>query len=183
MKLLSGKTFGVIGLILVAAASRLLPHPPNVSPIAAIALLGGASLSLPWSLAIPAAAMLLSDVIIGFDTFPITLSVYGSFLVSVFLGRALRERPSSWRILGTSLASSSVFYLLTNAAVWAFSPLYPQTLDGLILSYLYAIPFFRHTLLGDLAYTVTLFFAYQYAPRLVPIAARRRHAQSQEAYS
>lgn len=167
----------VLTLIVVAAFSRLLPHPPNFSPIAALALFGGATLSLPWSLAVPAVAMLLSDALIGFDSFPITLSVYGSFFVTVAFGAWLRARPSPWRILAASLGASVLFYLVTNAAVWWFSGLYPQTTAGLVLSYVYAIPFFRHTLLGDLAYSVTLFFAYQYLPEFVVSLSRRLSAE------
>lgn len=157
----------VVALIALSAAARLIPHIPNVSPIAAIALLGGATLSLPWSLAVPLAAMLASDFFIGFDEVGVTLAVYGSFIVTVLLGRWLKNNRSPWRILGTSLAASTSFYLVTNAAVWEFSGLYPQTLDGLMLSYLYAIPFYRLTLLGDMAYVFSLFLAVQYAPKIV----------------
>lgn len=174
MKRFPSSIFIVVGLITLAAMSRLLPHPPNVSPIAAIALLGGASLSLPWSLVVPGAAMFLSDLVIGFDSFPITLSVYGSFFVAVLLGTWLRGRPSSWRLLGASLAGSILFYLVTNAAVWWFSGMYSRTLDGLMLSYFYALPFFRHTLVGDLGYTVSVFLAYQYAPHLFRVFSMRR---------
>lgn len=169
----------VVTLIAVAALSRLLPHPPNVSPIAALALFGGATFSLPWSLAAPAAAMLLSDALIGFDSFPMTLSVYGSFFITVAFGAWLRARPSPWRILAASLGASALFYLVTNAAVWWFSGLYPRTTVGLVWSYVYAIPFFRHTLLGDLAYSTTLFFAYQYLPELVRSFSRRLLAERQ----
>lgn len=174
MKRFPSSVFVVLGLIVLAAASRLLPHPPNVSPIAAIALLGGASLTLPWSFAIPAAAMLLSDLVIGFDSVPVTLSVYGSFFATVLLGSWLRGRPRPWRLLGASLAGSILFYLVTNAAVWWFSGMYPRTPDGLMLSYFYALPFFRNTLVGDLAYTVSLFLAYQYSPHLFRVLSMRR---------
>lgn len=177
MKQLLTQTLFILALITVAVASRLLPHPPNVSPIAALALFGGATLSLPWSIAVPATAMLLSDVFIGFDSFPVTLSVYGSFFVTVAFGAWLRARPSPWRILAASLGASVLFYLVTNAAVWRFSGLYPRTADGLVWSYIYAIPFFRHTLLGDLTYSAVLFSAYQYLPELVLSFSQRRSAE------
>lgn len=173
----------ILTLIAVAAFSRLLPHPPNVSPIAALALFGGATLSPPWSLAVPAAAMLWSDAFIGFDSFPITLSVYGSFFVTVAFGAWLRARPSPWRILAASLGASVLFYLVTNAAVWRFSGLYPRAADGLLLSYLFAIPFFRHTVLGDLAYSVTLFFSFQYFPELVASVRRWQQLRKRVAIS
>lgn len=176
MKHWLGQFVFVFTLIAIAALSRLLPHPPNVSPIAALALFGGATLSLPWSIALPAAAMLLSDAFIGFDSFPITLSVYGSFFVTVAFGAWLRAHSNPWRILAASFSASVLFYLVTNAAVWWFSGLYPRTMDGLAWSYMYAIPFFRHTLLGDLAYSTAVFMAYQYLPEWAMSFARHRMA-------
>lgn len=168
----AGRLLFALSLIAIAAAARLLPHPPNVSPVAALALLGGATLPFPWSLALPTAAMLLSDIAIGFDILPVTLSVYGSFAVTCLLGSWLKRNPAPWNILGGSLASSALFYLVTNAAVWRFSGLYPRTGGGLVLSYFFAIPFFRHTMLGDLAYTAALFAAFQYLPELLVFLRR-----------
>lgn len=162
-----------VGCVIAAAAARLLPHPPNATPVAAIALLGGATLPFPLSFLLPVAAMFLSDLVIGFDSLPVTLSVYGSFLLTSLLGRWLRGRPSPWCVLGASVGSSILFYLITNAAVWKFSHMYAPTADGLILSYLYALPFFRHTLLGDMAYTVALFTAlHAVAPALARSVSR-----------
>ena len=155
----------IIALIAGAAFIRLIPHAPNATPVTAIALLGGATLAAPWSFVVPLAAMVAADIVIGFDAWPITLAIYGSFIVTVLLGRwLLRGQRSPWLILISSLLSSCLFYLITNAAVWKFSGMYPPTLDGLLLSYLYAIPFFRNTLLGDMAYVFSLFLAAQYAP-------------------
>ena len=166
----------LIGLIVMAAFARLLPHVPNVAPIGALALLGGAALPLPWSIVLPGAAMLLSDSIIGFDSMPITLAVYGSFAASALMGRVLRGGWMPWRLLGTSLASSILFYLVTNFAVWKFSGLYPSTLDGLALSYFYALPFFRNSLLGDLVYSFAIFGAWHAAGRVVFLRSRARVA-------
>lgn len=168
----AGRLLFALSLIAIAAAARLLPHPPNVTPVAALALLGGATLPSPWSLALPTAAMLLSDIAIGFDMLPVTFAVYGSFAVTCLLGSWLKRNPAPWNIVGASLASSVIFYLVTNAAVWWFSGLYPRTGEGLVLSYFFAIPFFRHTVLGDLAYTAALFAAFQYGPE-VASAVRR----------
>jgi uncharacterized protein DUF6580 len=171
---MSRRTFFLLALIAGAAASRLLPHPPNVSPIASLALLGGATLPVFWSFAIPLSAMFLSDLVVGFDSIGVTVSVYGSFLLTVFVGRLLRQRTSPGSVLSASLGSSVLFYLVTNAAVWAFSDLYPQTADGLALSYFYALPFFRNTLFGDLAYSTALFGAFFVLPRLAPSLRQQR---------
>lgn len=156
----------VASLIIISSYIRTQQYFPNISPIAAIALFGGATLASPWSYALPLAAQLTSDIIIGFDRLPVTYAVYASFVVTVLFGSWLKKF-SPLRLLGASLASSTLFYLVTNAAVWRFSELYPQTSDGLILSYLYAIPFFRNTLFGDLIYSTSLFVAYFYVPVIV----------------
>lgn len=152
-----------VGLVVV----RMNDHMPNVTPVAAIALLAGASLPLPWSAAVPLSAMAISDAFIGFASLPITVSVYGSFALTALLGRWLKRRRGAGRVMAASLASSTLFYLITNGAVWWFSGLYARTLDGLVLCYYLAIPFFRNTMLGDMAYAGSLFLVVRYAPVLV----------------
>jgi hypothetical protein len=148
-------------LIFFAAALRLLPHAPNFAPIAAVALFAGAVLPRRWSLVIPFGAMLLSDAIIGFYQVPVMLSVYSVFALIVLFGwwsRGQKERVLG--TLGASLLGSIVFFLVTNAAVWRWGGLYPQTLAGLLQSYALGVPFFRNTLAGDLFYTTVLFGSY-----------------------
>jgi hypothetical protein len=67
------------------------------------------------------------------------------------------------------LASSVLFFVLTNFGVWAFDALYPKTLEGLMACYVAAIPFFRNTLLGDLSYTVVLFGGFALLERRIPV--------------
>lgn len=163
----------VVMLIAVSAYIRTRQYIPNVAPTTAIALLGGAMLPLPWSFAVPLSAQFLSDLIIGFDELPITYTIYGSFIAVVGIGMWLRRSQNPWRIIGASLASSILFYLVTNAAVWRFTAMYPPTLDGLVLSYIYAIPFFRNTIFGDMIYTYSLFLAVRYLPVAVAAAAKK----------
>ncbi len=156
-----------VGLIGIGTAARLFPSPPNVAPIAAIALLGGATLPMPWAFLVPGVAMLTSDAFIGFYSIPIMASVYLSFFVMVFIGRFLPRKFSPVRLLGASLLGSLLFFIVTNAAVWKFSGMYPQTIDGLISSYYYAIPFFRNTLGGDMFYVFTFFGVYHAVPYIL----------------
>lgn len=151
------RTIGLIAVILAAAASRLLPHPPNFTPIAALALFGGASFTdRHLAFLIPLAAMLLSDVILGFHALmPV---VYGSFGLIVLIGMWLRRRRRApLAILGAAFTGSITFFVLTNFGVWALGSMYPRTVGGLIAAYVAAIPFFRNTLLGDLFYVAVLF--------------------------
>lgn len=155
----------VAGMILVAAASRLIPHPPNFTPIGAIALFGGACLAnRRAAFLVPLAAMFLSDVAIGLLSGNWALGlhrslpvVYGSFIAIVGLGFWLRTRRRLLPIMGATLAASSLFFLLTNFGVWALGSLYPKTWEGLIACYVAAIPFFGNTLMGDAVYVTALF--------------------------
>ena len=144
-----------IGIIILAAASRLLPHPPNVTPLTAIALLGGASLAPVWAFLLPLAALALSDAFLGFhQTVPF---VYAGFLIVAALGLRLKADRSAGRIAGACLASSILFFAISNFGVWLAGGLYPRTGAGLAACYAAAIPFFRNSVLGDFAFTALLF--------------------------
>ncbi len=155
-------------LIAAGAVLRLAPHPPNFAPIGALALFGGGVLPLPWGVVVPLGAMVLSDIGLGYlpGTDPGMAWVYGSFVLIALLGGwALRSRRTVLRIAGTSLASSLLFYVVTNFGEW-LGPLYPHTSAGLAASYIAAIPFFRNTVLSDLGYTLALFGIYESALRV-----------------
>lgn len=156
------------GMILAAAASRLIPHPPNFTPVAAIALFGGACFSDKWvAFLVPLAGLFLSDLVLGLYT--IMPVVYGAFALIVCLGFWLRHQRSAWRVAGAAIMGSVLFFLVTNLGVWAFGGLYSKTLAGLIECYIAAIPFFRNMLLGDLLYSALLFGGLALVERRVPI--------------
>ena len=176
---MSRPRFIVIALIiLAAAASRVIPHPPNVASITAVALFGGAYLAKRAALIVPLAALVLSDLVLGFYSH--MEIVYGSFLLVVCLGFLLQRKRSALRIGGAALASSIVFFVVTNFGVWAFESLYPKTAAGLLACYVAAIPFFQNTLVGDALYTAVVFGGFALAEKLFPILRERdlRHAQS-----
>lgn len=136
---------------------RILPHPPNIAPVAAAALLAGAYLSRPWAVLLPVIIMAASDSVIGFYDWRIMTAVYASFVLTVGIGMWLRQRRTAKGVVMASVAGSVLFYLVTNAAVWRFSGMYQPTLDGLLLSYNLAIPFFRNSIFGDLVFSTGLF--------------------------
>ncbi len=160
--------FIIICLIIVLAVlSRFLPFPPNVAPVAAIALFGGAYFSdKRLALFIPLGVMLLSDLLIGLHS--TLLFVYAAFALIVGIGILLGKKISPLRIAGASVAGSVLFYVITNFGVWLLAPYYPLTIEGLIASYTMAIPFFHYTLLGDLFYTTAVFGSYELIKRSVP---------------
>ncbi|HBI46658.1 MAG TPA: hypothetical protein DDY78_27960 [Planctomycetales bacterium] len=177
-------------MILLAAMSRLLPHPPNFAPITAIALFGSAYFDRKWkALVVPLAAMLLSDSALeilyrlglspawGFHS--LMWVVYGTFALIAGMGLWLRQRVRPMPVAGAVLASSVVFFLVTNFAVWALSanaPFphgYPKTTAGLMECYTMAIPFFHWTLLGDLTYSTALFGGFALLTRAIPALRAR----------
>lgn len=160
-------------LILFAVSSRLLPHPPNFTPIAALALFGGVYLQKRWALLIPMLAMLISDSLIGFHA--LMPWVYGSFLLTGLIGLWLKKHKQPQFILGAVIMSSLLFFVVTNFGVWVLPVSgYPHTLAGLVQCYVAAIPFFKTELLGTLMYTSVLFLLYEAVVRA--IAPERREA-------
>lgn len=147
-------------MIIGGALMRLLPHAPNFAPIAAIALFGSVYLNKRYALILPIAAMFISDIFLGFhDTM---LYVYGAFLLTGIMGLWLRKHKNVLNILGSALASSVLFFLITNFGVWV-QGMYARDLSGLVQSYVMAIPFFKNTLLGNLFYTGVFFGSYELA--------------------
>jgi hypothetical protein len=165
MNMLNPRLSVLVTMILVAAGSRLLPHPPNMTSVTAVALFGGAYFSNRWlAFLVPLAALLLSDVALGIYwswsimAFQPHMEVqYLTFALIVAMGLGLRGRLTPGRVAGATLASAIVFFALTNLGEWFFQPLYPKTLAGFIACYVAAIPFFGNTLIGDAVYTVLLF--------------------------
>jgi hypothetical protein len=158
-------------MILAAAFSRLLPHPANVAPIAALALAGGVYLDKRFALIIPIAALLITDWFIGF--YPILFFVYGSFIAIGLVGLWLKSHKRLLPVIGATLFSSVLFFVVTNFGVWAIGPeMYPKTWAGLVECFVAAIPFFRNTVMGDLVYTGVLFGVFELITYLVKNPAK-----------
>ena len=146
-------------LILVAIFSRLMPHPPNFTAIAAVALFAGAHFrSRILAFLVPFIAMIISDLTIGLHN--TLIPVYAAFAISVGIGIYISEKKSPKLIVSGALASSVLFFLITNLAVWLAGGMYPMNFSGLMLCYAAAIPFFQNTLAGDLFFTGLLFGSY-----------------------
>lgn len=178
----------MLGVVLAAALMRVLPHPWNFTPVAAMALFGGAHFSSRWwAFLAPLGALFLSDAAIemlyrmgayphaGFESLLGRAVIYAAFALIVGVGFVLRERRTSpLPVAGASLAASTLFFLVTNFAVWAGSGMYPATPAGLAACYVAAIPFFGGTLMGDLFYTAVFFGAFAFMERKVPAFAAVR---------
>lgn len=164
--------FALVLMVLVAAFSRLIPHPWNFTAIGAMALFGGAYFpSKTKSLLIPLAALVLSDLVLGFHN--TMLFVYGAFLLTVLVGWTLREERSVLKVGTLALVTSSIFFLVSNFGVWMMMGMYPKTWDGLVACYVAAIPFFGNQIGGDLFFAALLFGAYETLKKVSPSFAKQ----------
>lgn len=179
------KRFYIItGFILMAALSRILPHPYNFTPLGAIALFGAAYFSeKKWAILIPLLAMWISDLILnnffytsiyeGLTFFTSAMFwVYGSLIVIALLGMKFLKKVTIPRVLGSALSASVIFFVISNFGTWIASPIYPLTIEGLIACYTAAIPFFHNTIAGDVVYCATMFGAFEYAKYKFPAFSR-----------
>ena len=170
----------LIIIVLVAAFSRLIPHIPNVTPIAAMALFGGAYFAhKKMAFIVPLVAMLLSDIalsfIAGYELFTLMrIVLYGTFALITLIGLQLRGRFSGPKTLVASLLASVLFFAASNFAVWALGQgmVFPITANGLLACYEVAIPFFRNTLLGDLMFVAVFFGGFELAQYKFPVLSK-----------
>jgi hypothetical protein len=153
--------------VLGAILFRLLPHPWNVTPIAAMFLFSGAMFKRKRdSLLIPLAALLVSDFAVDLLLYHAAYHWFSpftwiGFLLIGLLGWTLRGRFNWLRIGGASLTGSTLFFLFSNFGwFWTSMDMYPHNMAGLVQCYVAAIPFYRNTLLGDLAWNAIMFGSY-----------------------
>jgi hypothetical protein len=160
--------FGILtGIVLLAAAARLVPHPPNVTPIAALALFGGAHFANRWvGLGVSLVALLLGDLVIGFHA--LVPFVYGGFAAIGVLGFWLRSDRSAGRVAGATVAGSLLFFLATNFGMWWLFNTYPPTVSGLLACYVAGLPYLANSLAGNAAYVGVLFGGVALLKQVVP---------------
>lgn len=154
-------------MVLLAMATRLLPHWPNFTAVGAVALFSGSMFSRKvWAFGIPLLAIFLSDLALnnllyaseGFVWFTRGFYwIYAAFALSVLLGRYGMNARKGSSVLLSGVASALVFFFITNFGAWLGNPLYPQNFAGLFASYTAGLPFLGNQILGNFFYTATLF--------------------------
>ena len=171
-------------MILLAASTRILPHPYNVTPVAGMALLGAAYFTNRYvALLVPFLALWLSNLALdnllyasyyeGFVWFsqPVVFLAFGLIVV---LGWLMLKKVTPLRLFGASLGSSVLFYLVSNFGVWMNDGMYPADLSGLMACYAAGLPFFRNTLLGDLFFVSVLFGTFEWLQYRFPALKKAR---------
>jgi hypothetical protein len=173
--------FGVISaIILLAAMSRLLPHPPNFAPIGGMALFGAAYYAKRyWAFIIPIVSMWISDLVLNnvvygqyFDSFVWLYSgalfTYGAFALIALLGFWTLRKINMPVLLISAVGASVIFFVVSNFGVWWSSGMYPHTAGGLAACYVAGLPFFSNTFAGDVVYTAILFGVFEWSVRRFP---------------
>jgi len=147
-------------IILVGVLTRLMPHPANITAVGGLALFSGAKFDVKKSIILTLTTMLISDAFIGFHS--LLWATYGGMLCAVLIGKWIGSSPCISRLAGGVLSSAIIFFVITNFAVWAATPLYPRTINGLINCYIMALPFFRNSITGDFISAVMFFYAFEF---------------------
>ena len=155
-----------IGLILILALARLIPHPPNFTPIIAVAIVSGYFFkNLNFSLIILLMAMLISDLFIGF--YENVFFVYASLLLITFIFHKISKKINFKNLFIFGFAGSLIFFIISNFGVWILgSPgldnlPYDKNLNGLIECYILAIPFFGNTFISTVIFSYPAIFIYR----------------------
>ena len=162
------------GLVCAGIALRMqFQYLPNFAPVAALALFSGYFFrSRLLAVAAPVSVMMATDWLIGAYHPVLMAAVYGTLALPVLFRGVLRRwldvSGGSGRqavlatcgLIGCGLASSIAFFVVTNFATWLVGGLYASTWDGLNRCFIQAIPFFRFTVVGDLAFASGLFGSY-----------------------
>ena len=154
MKKKNKKILFITLFIIVAALMRLIPHPPNFVPITAIAIFAGVKFNnIKIAYAIPISIMLISDLFIGF--YSISLFVYLAFILIITYS-SFNKKYSIKNII----LSSVMFFIITNFGVWLMGG-YPKSVEGLVLCYTMAIPFFTNSIIADLFFSAILYYGFE----------------------
>jgi len=155
---MNNKFFYLLFFGVILALSRIIPHPPNFTPILASAIMAPMLIKDRWfGIAIPIVAMFISDVVIGFYSYQFV--IYSSIL-AIALVAPMRK---NYVRLGIMAVGGSVwFFITTNFAEWMIWDYYPKTIEGLITCYTLAIPFFKNTLISTCLFTGLLTFSIKY---------------------
>lgn len=160
-KVFSPRLLFAVSAILIAAATRILPHPPNFTAVGAMALFAGACMSNRWlGLLVPMTALFITDIFIGFHN--TMWAVYGAVAITTMMGWAIQKRQNVLTITASSIIAAFLFFYITNAAMWVvgfYTPdgFYPQTVAGLGMAIEAGIPFRNNGIISQLLYTGLLF--------------------------
>ena len=145
-----------ISLIFIMVFSRLIPHPPNFTPIIAVAIMSGYLFkNFYLSFLVLTVSMVISDLFIGFYGNMIFV-YFGLFLIN-YIFYEIKRFINFKNLFFMSIFGSLIFFLISNFGVWFSGSLYEKNLAGLITCYYMAIPFFTNTLISTLIFSYSAY--------------------------
>jgi hypothetical protein len=150
-------------MIVLCVVLRVVPHPPNLAPVGATAVMAGRTMPRWAAILTVIVAMFVGDVLLSWTRgYPIvnvtTPFVYAGFAIQALLGRALVRRRGG--AIAAAVLGACAFFVISNFGLWLTGDFFPHTPAGLSTCFVAAIPYFERTLLGDVAWTIALSLAY-----------------------
>ncbi len=178
LKLRTPRFIFITSAIFIVAASRLFPHIPNFTPLAAMALFGGAYLSdKRMAFIVPLLALFISDIalqlLFGWGFHNTMIYVYIGFIVTSLIGMLVKQNVTVQSVAAGSLVSSILFFIITNFGVWAANG-FQMGIVGLETTYILGIPFFTPTVVGDLFFNALLFGSFYFAQIKYPVLVKAK---------
>tara|TARA_B100001123_G_scaffold122074_1_gene142089 strand:+ start:61 stop:579 length:519 start_codon:yes stop_codon:yes gene_type:complete len=150
-----------ISFILILALSRLIPHPPNFTPVIAVAIMSSYFFrNIYLSFATMLISMLIADFFIGF--YAHMFFVYASLLLVTFIFFNTKWKINFKNLFIFAFIGSLIFFIISNFGVWIVSSIYEKSFDGLVQCYFLAIPFFKNTFFSTLIFSYSAFLAHKY---------------------
>ena len=136
-----------LGIFVALAASRFIPHPPNFTSLLALSFYVPVILGMRF---IPALLICfaITDYFIGFHS--TTVFTWGSVILIGLLSRHFNKNILV-RISG-ALMGCCIFFIITNFGVWSLGS-YGYSIEGFILCYTLAIPFFAYSLISTFMFS------------------------------
>ena len=165
------KFYSALILIGILAFSRVIPHPPNFTPILGMAVFAGAVFDRKiFSILIPLLAMILSDLFLGFHSS--MFIIYFAICLNVVIGIYFINKIYYFKICISLITGSLVFFIITNFTVWFSSGMYPYSLEGLLACYTMALPFLQNTIVSTVLYGVGAFFIFDLSNKYLVFRAK-----------
>ena len=152
--------FFPISLIFALALSRLIPHPPNFTPIISVAILSSFFFkNINLSISVILISMFISDLLIGFHDY-----IFFTYIPLVVIAIIFKEKILKYKnILIYSIIGVIIFYLTSNFGVWFLGKNYEENIQGLISCYIAGLPFLKNSLISTIFYTYLTFSIFKFS--------------------
>jgi hypothetical protein len=167
LKKISVNNFSII-LIFILVFSRLIPHPPNFTPIISASIISGYLFKkINISLFIVLSSMILSDLFIGFHK--TIFFTYLSLFTIIIIFSKINNIINKKNLFLFGLAGSLIFFLISNFGVWLIGDIYEKNLTGLLSCYILAIPFLKNSILSTIIFLYLAFWASSKHPNVLKL--------------